>query len=480
MARIGIVGPAYSLNDRAAATQRCVNLFPQFIEVPNEPSRIMLRSTPGLVSFATVLADTPIRAAVNVGNGLMLVVAGTDVYTVTTAGTVSSIIGTLNTSQGIVPTASNGLQIMLVDGQYGYYYTIATNTLTQIADVDFPGGTTVAFVDGYFVVNDPDTQNIYISGQYDASTWNALDFAAAEGDPDNVVSLAILNSQIWAFGESTVEPFYNSGNADFPFARVSGALIEKGCSAPYSVAKCDNSLIWLSNLGVIYRSQGYQAQRISTHAIEESIARYTTVSDAIAFSYEQEGHSFYILTFPTESVTWCYDAATNMWHERAEFSEVDTGRFDFRRWRGNCLCYFNDQIVVGDFENGKVYTLDLDSCYDNGTAIIRMRRTPHARAGNLNRIYHKQLTLTMETGVNSMTPAIPMPEPQIMLRWSNDAGYTWGNELWRSLGAQGHYGLKIDWQRLGMARSRVYEIRISDAARVSIMDDDLEVEAGFH
>ena len=98
----------------------------------------------------------------------------------------------------------------------------------------------------------------------------------------------------------------------------------------------------------------------------------------------------------------------------------------------------------------------------------------------MNRIYHKALTITMETGVNSMPAAIPMPEPQIMLRWSNDGGYTWGNELWRSLGAQGDYGKRIDWHRLGMARSRVYEIRVTDASRVSILDDDLEVEAGAH
>lgn len=477
MARIGIVGPAYALNDVGAAAQRCVNLFPQSIEVPNEPARIMLRSTPGLAVAATVDASEPVRGAINVGNGLALVVCGTGVYTVTTAY-VATLVGTLVTSQSVVSMASNGQEIMIVDGLNGYYYDINANTLTQISDPDFPGGEIVCFIDGYFIVSDPDTQDIYISGIYDPSTWAALDFAAAEGDPDNIVSLAILNSQIWAFGESTVEPFYNSGNADFPFARVSGALIEKGCGAAHSVAKCDNSVFWLSDQRVIYRSQGYQAMRISTHAIEESIARYATVSDAIGMSYEQEGHSFYVLTFPTQGVTWVYDAATGLWHERGEWKEIDQGTYGFGRWRANCLCYFNDGILAGDYANGKIYTLDLDTYTDNGVGIIRLRTTPHARAGSFNRIFHKSLTLTIETGVNGMTDAIPMPEPQIMLRWSNDGGYTWGNELWRSLGAQGQYSLKVDWHRLGMARTRVYEIRVSDAARVSIIDDDLEVAAG--
>lgn len=476
MARIGIVGPAYALNDVDAAAQRCMNLFPQAVEVANEPSRLILRGTPGLAAFVTVLAGEPIRAMTDIGNGKMLVVAGASVYTVTTAGVASSV-GTLNTSQDVVSMASNGQEIMLVDGSNGYYYDIGAGTLTTITDPDFPGGDVVKFIDGYFVVNDPDTQDIYISGLYDPTTWAALDFAAAEGDPDDVVSLEILNSQIWVFGQRTVEPFYNSGSADFPFSRVSGALIEKGCGAAHSVAKVDNSVFWLSDQRVIYRSQGYQAMRVSTHAIDEAIARYATVSDAIGFGYEQEGHAFYVLTFPTQAVTWVYDAATQMWHERGEWKEVEIGRYDFGRWRANALCYFNDGIYCGDFENGKVYQLDLDAYTDNGSGIVRMRRSPHARIASMNRLFHKGLTIVIETGVNGMDVD---EEPQAMLRWSNDGGHTWSNELWRSLGAQGHYGKRVDWIRLGMARSRVYELRISDAARVCIMDDDLEVEAAAH
>lgn len=476
MARIGIVGPAYTLNDRSCAVQRSVNLFPQVVEVPNEPNRLMLRGTPGLAVISTISSGQPVRGIIEIGNGYLLAVCGTGVYRVDSAGSVSSV-GTIATSQNVVSMANNGQEVMIVDGSGGYYYTISTNTLTQITDSDFPGGHVVKFVDGYFVVSDPSTQNIYISGIYDPTTWSALDFGAAEGQPDNVVSLEILNSQIWAFGERTVEPFYNSGSADFPFARVQGALIEKGCGAIHSVAKCDNSVFWLSDQRVIYRSQGYQAMRVSTHAIEEAVARYAVVSDAIAMQYEQEGHAFYVLTFPTEGVTWVYDAATQMWHERGELNDTEDGTYEFSRWRANCLAYFSDSIWAGDFENGKLYQLDLDTYTDNGGSIVRMRRSPHVRIGSMNRLFHKSLKLTLETGVNGVTPTIPASDPQIMLRWSNDGGYTWGNELWRSLGATGQYGKRIEWLRLGMARSRVYEIRISDAARVSILDDDLEVEA---
>ena len=686
MARIGFVGPTYALNDVDAAAQRCVNLFPQVIEVGNEPQKIILRGTPGLAAFATAYSGQPVRGMIDIGDGRMLVVAGQYVRTIGTDGTVTAI-GTLISTSGVVNMASNGQEIMLVDGAYGYYFTIATDTLTQIADADFPGGYVVVFLDGYFLVSDPDTQNIYISGLYDPSTWDPLDFGAAEGNPDNIISLCDLNQQVWAFGTRTVEPFYNSGNADFPFTRVSGGLIEKGCGAKYSVAKCDNSVFWLSDQRVVYRNVGYQAARISTHPIEEAIARYTVISDAIGMSYEQEGHAFYVLTFPTEGATWVYDASTQMWHERGEWVGSGDGDFDYDRWRPSCVCYFNDGVYAGDYENGRVYRIDLDSYTDNLATIRRMRRTPHARGKAFERLFHRALTLTMTTGVvetsagtyplsddgtlaaaygyghieatapdylvapyeysgvaaggtafalpstnnafvsqaincptgtivcceavinslsatqfdglgiacafsndgaptggvvtayisdtngatprwngtgisaqvrtspaagfrvglefNGTTGAIriittdgtltssttftpgtsltfylfvtdsgttPAGEtcelelvpaiadmdltyatgaqgpadlrdmtvtPQAMLRWSNDGGHTWGNEIWREFGRLGEYAKKVDWHRLGMARTRVYELSITDAARICIMDDDLDVKAGM-
>jgi hypothetical protein len=472
MARLGFVGPAYALSNRDAAAQRCVNLFPQALEVGNEPSQVILRGTPGLKSFATIVAGQPMRGAVS-GGSVLYTVCGTGFYEVSTAGS-ATLRGTLNTSEGICSLAFNGTQVLIVDGTNGYVWDVSGATFSLLGGADFLGGDVVGFLDGYFIVNQPDTQYFQISSLYDGSTWDALDFGAAEGQPDNLVSLSVVKGQLWLFGETTTEVFYNSGNADFPFERVPGSVSEKGCAAKHSPAKIKDSVCWLGNDRVIYRSNGYGLVKISTHAIDEAIAGYSVVSDAVGMSYEQEGHDFYALTFPTAGVTWVYDAVTNLWHERGGFNG-DTGVF--LRWRPNFLVYWNDTVVAGDYSNGKLYTLDLATYTDNGETIVRMRRTPHAKNA-MKRIFHSEVMVQFETGVNGMTPAIPMPEPQAMLRWSDDGGWTWSNELWRSLGAQGEYGLKVNWNRLGAGRNRIYELRVTDAARLCIIDDDITVSAG--
>jgi hypothetical protein len=109
-----------------------------------------------------------------------------------------------------------------------------------------------------------------------------------------------------------------------PLQRIQGAFNELGCAAPYSVAKMDNGLFWLGRdrrgEGIVYRANGYSGVRISTHAVEWQIQQYADMSDAIAYTYQQDGHSFYVLVFPSANTTWVYDAATQAWHERAGFS----------------------------------------------------------------------------------------------------------------------------------------------------------------
>jgi hypothetical protein len=277
------------------------------------------------------------------------------------------------------------------------------------------------------------------------------------------------------FGTDSVEVWYDSGAADFPLQRIQGAFNEIGCVSAFSIAKLDNGLFWLGTdargQGIVYRANGYTGVRVSTHAIEYAIAQYGNISDAIAYTYQQEGHAFYVLTFPSGNATWVYDVSTQVWHERAGF---DNG--EFMRHRSNCQCNFGGNILVGDFENGNIYRFDLDVYADNGgiQKWLRSWRALPTGQNNLKRTAHHSLQLDCETGVGLNLGQ--GSDPQVMLRWSDDGGHTWSNEHWSPVGKIGAYGHRTFWRRLGMTlklRDRVYELSGTDPNKIAIMGAEL-------
>jgi hypothetical protein len=279
------------------------------------------------------------------------------------------------------------------------------------------------------------------------------------------------------FGTDSVEVWYDAGLADFPLARIQGAFNEIGCVAAFSIAKLDNGLFWLGTdargQGIVYRANGYTGQRVSTHAIEYAIAQYGNISDAVAYTYQQEGHAFYVLTFPNGNATWVYDVATQAWHERAGWNNGE-----FMRHRSNCQCNFGGNIIVGDYENGNIYTFDLDVYADNSNIQkwLRSWRAIPTGQNNLKRTSQHTLQLDCEAGVGINNGQ--GSDPQVMLRWSDDGGHTWSNEYWQSIGKIGQYFKRVIWRRLGMTlklRDRVYEVSGTDPVKIAIVGAEVYV-----
>jgi hypothetical protein len=407
-----------------------------------------------------------------VGETLFAVVAQT-LYEID-VNWVATSIGNLATSSGRVQMTDNGTQLLIVDGSFGYVCTIATSTLAQITDPDFPAANTCAYMDGYGIVDVPGTGRFMITSLNDFTSVDALDFSSADGAPDNTVAVFVDHRELILFGDRTFEVFYNSGNADFPFERVQGAVGEIGCCAPHSPARMNNSVYWLGGgkegWGIVFKMNQYTPERVSDHSVETAISRYTTVSDAFGYCYQYDGHSFYVLTFPTENATWVLDAATGKWHERGWWRESTA---EFIRHRSNCYAFFNGHHVVGDFENGKIYTLDPDTYTDDGDPLIALVRDKHIYK-DMKRLRHRSLQLDMETGVGLSSGQ--GSDPQVMLRFSDDGGRTWSNEITQTMGAIGAYLTRVIFQRLGISRDRIYELRISDPVKRAIVGASLDIE----
>lgn len=333
----------------------------------------------------------------------------------------------------------------------------------EVGTSGFPDGAThVVFIDGYFIVNNPGTGQFHISSSYQGTAWNALDFANAERNPDDIKAIAVNHRELWLFGRDTAEVWFNSG-AEFPFDPVQQGFSEWGIAAPFSVSTLNGSLFWLTSNergeGLIAFSQGYTPKIISTRAIEAEISGYSQISDAISYTYQQQGHHFYVLTFPVANKTWVYDVATEMWHER--------GTHNIGRHRSCGHLFFANTHLVGDYATGKIFKLDLDVYTDDGALIERIRRTQHLHK-DLKRIIYHVLQVDMETGVGLVTGQ--GNDPQVMLRWSDDGGHTWSSEIWRSMGKIGEYNTRTIWRRLGKSRDRIFELKVTDPVKTVVID----------
>ena len=498
-----ILGSSYVARSVNAADNRMMNLFPEIIPEGGKEAAFLNRA-PGLSRLAT-LGTGPIRGMWQF-NGLAFVVSGVEVYQLYTDWTYK-VIGIV-VDGGPVSMSDNGTQLFIACNGASYIYNVNTLQFAQISDPDFPGAVSVGFLNGYFVFNQPNSQKFYVTALLDGTSVDPLDFASAEGSPDNLVSLIVDHSEVWLFGSNSVEVWYDAGLADFPLARVQGAFNEIGCIAPYSVAKLDNAIFWLGadarGRGIVYRAKGYTGERISTHSVEWQIQNYSDLSDAVAYTYQQDGHAFYVLNFPSANSTWAYDVSTGVWHERGGF--IDGA---FTRHRGNCQMSYGNKIVIGDYQNGDIYSFDLMVYSDAGAAQkwLRSWRVFPPGQNDLKRTAQHSLQLDCETGVGlSGSPGSGLndgrlitesgnyittqdgfvlavsateessTDPQIMLRWSDDGGHTWSNEHWVSMGRTGEYGRRAIWRRLGMTqklRDRVYEVSGTDPVKIAIMGAEL-------
>jgi len=466
----GFIGPTYRLGSIKAAGERCVNLFPELIETRNSPNGEIgaLPKVPGLKRLST-LGTGPIRGVYTLSTGRLAVVSGNKLYSVT-PDWVGHEAGTLESSTGPVDIADNGNQMLIVDGSKGYTVSLITGVFAKITSEFFMGAARACFIDGYFLVNNPGTGQFQISSLYDGTTWDGLDFGVAEGLPDPVVGVLANNRQAWVFGTSSVEVYWNSGDPDFPFSRIDGSFIEHGCAASFTAQKFAGTVAWLSDKGQVLMANGFQAQRISNHAVELAIRKSGSLANAYAWVHVEGGHTFYCLALPGAETTWCYDLSTSQWHERAE---LVAGAY--APSRVSCCAFAYGVWVAGDSTDGRIYQLDPDTYSNDGDPLAWERTAPRLNKEGVN-LFPSKFDLEMETGVGLASGQ--GEDPQVMLQISRDGGFTWGPELWKSAGRMGHYRHQAIWRRLGFGKDLVFRVRGTDPVKTVLVGANLDIEAG--
>jgi hypothetical protein len=426
-------------------------------------SQQMNSATAGAIITGAISGTTLTVSAVTSGT----LAAG---MTIQGAGiTANTIITALGTGTGGVGTYTvNFSQTISSITMYGLNWSVLPST-----DGAFTGGTNVDIVDNYFVYNRPDTQQFGASAVLSPISA-ALSFSSKDGAPDDLVTLIVDHREIYLLGETSSEVWVDQGTSPFPFQRIPGTSTQHGIVSAFSVARLGNSFAYLSknNRGTaqIVQMNGYVPERISTHAVENSLSG-KTITDAVAWTYQIEGHEVYVISFPSIQLTWCYDIASKMWHKWLYTNNLG----QYERCRGNCAAVFQGYVLVGDYSNGKIYHLDKNIYTDDGQNVRRLRRAPHLVA-DFQREYFDELQIQFQPGVGLSTGI--GEDPQAMLRWSNDGGSTWSNEHWTSIGRMGKYTNRAIWRRLGTARDRIFEVSVSDPVKCVIVSANLKATQG--
>lgn len=555
--KLPLTGGAYSSRSVTANSQRCVNLYAEKNR-EDSPVPYTYYPTPGLLFLNQAPNQSPCRGLYRASNGSLYGAFGNVVYYIDSAYNFN-LLGYLATQTSQCSFSDNGLIMVVVDGSLmGYVINLMNNAFGAIQDRYFYGADKVDYVDTYFVFNQPNTRNFFISlseanftmatsvggsiatgiftggsgytnGTYTGvaltggvgtnatatitvsggivtsviivnagmnyavgnsltygglgsgagfayvietvgGMFDGLDIAAKVGASDLLNTLIVVHREINLIGEKTTEIWYNSGAADFTFQIQSGVFIEHGCIAKFSVAKQDLSVYFLSQDKqgnfIILKVSNYQGGTVSTYAISNEISQYPVVSDAIGYTYQILGHTFYVLNFPSADKTWVLDVDTGDFHE---WNYIDADG-NLHRHRCNYISNAYGGLVGGDWQNGNIYAISANTYTDNGNNILRIRSFPHI-VNELKRIIYHNFIADMEVG-NTLDNS----SPTVYLRYSDDRGVTFSNRLQQSLGLTGQYNTNVQFRRLGMARDRVFEVSWSSPVKTVLNGAFIEIE----
>jgi hypothetical protein len=467
MRRIPIPLESYEHANLPLSAKRVLNMYAE--KQPDDArAPVALIPAPGLIELLNV-GTGPIKVINSDLPGYNYVVSGSQFYRVkggVTPGTfVATFLGDIGEPVGdpvytVTVAVGAAAAVVCVPPNAFTCGHLDSDTLNQLGGT-FPGASSVAFMDGYFAFSDPvDVNRWFLSALFDPTNFDALDFAYSDALPNAIIRIIGHRGEFWMMGLAGHEVWYDSGNADFPFRRRPGAVIRKGVSSAVSIAQGDGSVWWVGLDGIIYRSNGYLPDRISTHAVEAILAKQPGGANGVqrGLFYVQDGHSFYSATFGER--TFVYDAATQAWAERSSSTDGASA------WRANCAASMPSFLALGDSQSGKLFAPQMGDAAEDGIAVIRSATLPPLYAAT-RRAFCARAELEMQT---------PLYTDDVTLEWSDDGGVTWGPSRTLLPTTVVSPRRRVYTTRLGSFRQRVF--RVSSTASFSLYAVDADISAG--
>ena len=469
------------------------NMYPEAKDAGEHAFSIILRPMPGYQLVSDAVSGVPrgtYRCSRDAsGSPAVYGVWGDKLYLLQEQGSKVTAyeIATLGTDNGKVTfceTSGYGKtapHMVICDGLNVYAVTTTMTPLQQRNDFKIvtlpfeypdsgdkritPGW--IAYLYGYLIVGAKGTDIFYRSVQYPFETTDdVMDLKATGGyghwtfsewQPDNTIAGCSNGSRLFTLGARSFQVFAFQDSTQNPFASPDTAAQNIGIKNADTLEVYGNTIFWLGASimgdGTVYMmSADANPQRISTDEIEETISKCDTTV-ATAFVMKWKSHPMYVITFPDDDITLCYDMRENGWV-----------RLGSRKSNGNQAEFRYSGAVVS--KEGKLW-LQGDSClvaattdtwteHDN-TPILRKRAGGIVSTDNK---YFKVGRIKLITN-NGDYPRVLDHPPLITMRYSAD-GQTWKQCSTYSLGNAGRYDYDTVFKNLGKVRYMTVEVGTSE------------------
>jgi hypothetical protein len=390
-------------------------------------------------------------------NDMLFALRGDTLYSVDSTGSPTEV-GTIGSNGGPVDFAANTTQLGITDGTALWVWD--GSTLQQ--SPDYTPGSRICVVDQRLVFNQANSQKFGYSALANMMNIDPLDFFSAERVPDNLVAIVPVYGELLMMGSESGEVWGGAGG-DAGFARNDGAYIEYGCAAAHTLQLAGGSCLWLARRpygqASVMQLNGYQAKAVSTRAIEERF-KGRELGASRAYVHTDGKQEFYCLNVPGVDTTLVYDCTFKQWHEEAELVNGE-----FRQFRARCHAFAYGRNFFGD-NDGNLYRSDASVHTFDGDVNCRERITPVISTPSQDDLFFPKFSLVCQNGTTGT----------VMMRYSDDNGANWSNWHTRSAGAVGEFRTRIQFRRLGHARDRVYQVRMTDDAPFNPTSADTAVK----
>jgi len=424
-----------------------------------------LRPADGLVYFGSGPGTT--RGGI-AWNGVCYRVMGTKLVSIASNG-VTTTLGDVG-SGGQVRFDYSFDRLAIASGGRLYYWN--GTTLTQVTDPDLGTVVDMLWVDGYFMTTDG--SNVVVTELTDPTQVNPLKYGSSEADPDKIKAIRKLRNEPYVINRHTIEVLDNVGGDLFPFARISGAQIQKGSIGTASNCIFADALAFLgggrNEPPAIYLGANGGATKISSHEIDTLLSEYTDaqLSLVVLEARMNKAHQHLWVRLPDRTVV--YDLAASQQTGQQVWFYLTSSTSGFESYRARDLVYCYDKWLIGDASssNHGYLSSSLSSHFED---IVRWEFGTLITYNNgAGAIFHEMelvcLTGRVEFGL----------DPTISTSYSID-GETWSQDKFVKVGKQGDRAKRISWLQLGHMRNwRIQRFRGDSQAFITVARLEARIE----